>query len=245
MGSFSSVLGDYTVTNKADTFANNTINVAITDMKLYLNRGYITSSHVPRSIKGTYFMKNFSPVVANLALANTTTVTGTFDATGKITHVIIAFNVNSGNYPKYSPNDFSCGYTGRVNTAVTNGITEIKNTTDGVSLIKQIQLKLGQSIYPQETYTLNITTGGAGVRSSTNDLFRCYQDYCIMSDALRTPVGALTSYSQWMCNPLFVFKTHQSKNDTSNVFSVKVDLNGTLATPTDGGGGARSSTKNS
>ena len=105
VGSFSSVLGDYTVVNKADTFANNTINVAITDMKLYLNRGYITSTHVPRSIKGTYFMKNFSPVVANLALANTTTVTGTFDATGKITHVISAFNVNSGNFPKYSPND--------------------------------------------------------------------------------------------------------------------------------------------
>ena len=41
------------------------------------------------------------------------------------------------------------------------------------------------------------------------------------------------SYSQWMCNPVFVIKTHQSKNDTSNVFSVKVDLNGTLATPTD------------
>ena len=54
-----------------------------------------------------------------------------------------------------------------------------------------------------------------------------------MSDALRTPFGALMSYSQWMCNPLFVFKTHQSKNDTSNVFSVKVDLAGTLATPTD------------
>ena len=174
-----------------------------------------------------------SLVVANLSLANTTTVTGTFDATGKITHVIIGLNVNPANYPKYSPNDFSCGYTARAIGAIANGLTEDKNTTDGVSLIRQIQLKLGQSIYPQETYTLNITTAGAGVRSSTNDLFRCYQDYCIMSDALRTPIGALMSYSQWMCNPLFVFKTHQSKNDTSNVFSVKVDLAGTLATPTD------------
>ena len=186
-------------------------------------------------------MKNFSPVVANLSLANTTTVTGTFDATGKITHVIIGLNVNPANYPKYSPNDFSCGYKARAIVAdapngiiaIANGLTEDKNTTDGVSLIRQIQLKLGQSIYPQETYTLNITTAGAGVRSSTNDLFRCYQDYCIMSDALRTPIGALMSYSQWMCNPLFVLKTHQSKNDTSNVFSVKVDLAGTLATPTD------------
>ena len=89
VGSFASALGNYTVVNKADAFANNTINVAITDMRLYLNRGYITSTYVPRNVKGTYYMKNFSPVVANLSLANTTTVTGTFDATGKITHVII------------------------------------------------------------------------------------------------------------------------------------------------------------
>ena len=26
--------------------------------------------------------------------------------------------------------------------------------------------------------------------TNTNDLFRCYQDYCIMTDALRTPCGA-------------------------------------------------------
>ena len=31
----------------------------------------------------------------------------------------------------------------------------------------------------------------------------------------------------------FVFKTHQSKNDTSNVYSIKVDLSAPLATPTD------------
>ena len=78
-------------------------------------------------------MKNFSPVVANLSLANTTTVTGTFDATGKITHVIIGLNVNPANYPKYSPNDFSCGYAARAFGAIANGLTEDKNTTDDVS----------------------------------------------------------------------------------------------------------------
>ena len=98
-------------------------------------------------------------------------------------------------------------------------------------LIRQIQVRLGQSLYPQETYTLNVTPAGAGVRSSTSDFFRCYQDYCVMTDALRTPVGALKSY--WMCNPVFVFKTHQSKNDTSNVYSIKVDLSAPLTTPTD------------
>ena len=210
-------------------------------MKLYLNRGYITSSYVPRGIKGTYYMKNFSPVVANLAPATSTTVTGTFDATGKITHIIVGFNVNAKGFPKYSQNYFSCGFKARGVVAdvqagilaIANGITEDKNTAEGVSLIRQIQVRLGQSLYPQETYTVNVTPAGAGVRSSTNDLFRCYQDYCVMTDALRTPVGALMSYSQWMCNPLFVFKTHQSKNDTSNVYSIKVDLSAPLATPTD------------
>ena len=207
-------------------------------MKLYLNRGYITSSYVPQGIKGTYYMKIFSPVVDDLAPATSTTVTGTFDATGKITHIIVGFNVNAQGVPKYIQNDFSCGFKARGVVAdvpagilaIANGITEDKNTTDGVSLI---QVRLRQSLYPQETYTLNVTPAGTGVRSSTNDLFHCYQDYCVMTDALRTPVRALMSCSQWMCNPLFVFKTHQSKNDTSNVYSIKVDLSAPLTTPTD------------
>ena len=40
-------------------------------------------------------MKNFSPVVANLAPATSATVTGTFDATGKITHIFVAFIVKA------------------------------------------------------------------------------------------------------------------------------------------------------
>ena len=234
VGSFSSQLigagpayGSYTVTNKNSGFTNNTINVSITDMKLYLNRGYITNTHVPRNIKASYYMKKFSPVVANLnSGTSTTTVTGTFDTAGKISHIIIGFNVNPSNYPKYSPNDFSCGYTARTFANIANGIAEDKNTTDAVSLIKQIQVKLGQSIYPQESYSLQIDTNGG--YPNTNDLFRCYQDYCTFSDALRTPIGALLTFSQWSANPLFVFKTHQTQNDTSNIFSVKVDLNGQL-----------------
>ena len=54
-----------------------------------------------------------------------------------------------------------------------------------------------------------------------------------MSDALRTPIGALMTYSQWRCNPIFIFKTRQTPNDTSNIFSIKVDLTTTLVTPTD------------
>ena len=145
-------------------------------MILYPNRGYITTSYVPRGIKGTYHMKNFSPVVANLAPATSTSVTGTFDATGKITHIIVGFNVNAQGFPKYSQNDFSCGFKARGVVAyvpagilaIANGITEDKNTTDGVSLI---QVRLRESLYPQETYTLNVTPAGAGVRQFLHTKF--------------------------------------------------------------------------
>ena len=229
-GSFTASLGgsNYTVTNKNSGFALNTINVSILDMKLYLNRGYISKSHVPRSISATYHMKQFSPVVSNLNQnSSTSTVTGTFDTGGRVTHIIVAFNVAPSLFPKYSPTDISCGF---VTQGTVNGISEAKNTTDAVSLIKQLQVKFGTSIYPQESYSLQIDTN-AGY-PNTNDLFRCYQDYCIMTDALRTPCGALMSYSEWMCNPIFVFKNKATLNDISNMFSIKVDLNGQLGVAT-------------
>ena len=197
-------------------------------MKLFLNRGYIPKSYVPRSITATYHMKQFSPSISNLNQnSSTSTVTGTFDVGGRVTHIIVAFNVAPSLYPKYSPTDISCGY---ITQGTANGISEAKNTTDAVSLIKQLQVKFGTSIYPQESYSLQIDNN-AGY-SNTNDLFRCYQDYCIMTDALRTPCGALMSYSEWMCNPIFVFKNKANMNDISNIFSIKVDLNGQLGVPT-------------
>ena len=86
-------------------------------------------------------MKNFSPVVANLAPATSATVTGTFDATGKITHIIVACIVKAQGFPKYSPNDCSWGFKARGQVAdvpagtlaIANDITD-KNSTDGVSL---------------------------------------------------------------------------------------------------------------
>ena len=110
---YSSILGagaKYTITNKNSNFTAGTINVSMLDMKLYLNRGYINKSYVPRSIKSTYHMKQFSPVIANLTIGSTTTVTGTFDTGGRVSHIIVAFNSYPSNYPKYSPTDFSCGY---------------------------------------------------------------------------------------------------------------------------------------
>ena len=85
-------------------------------------------------------------------------------------------------------------------------------------------------LLPKESYSLQIDNNGG--YSNTNDLFRCYQDYCIMSDALRTACGALMSYSEWMCNPIFLFKNKANMNDISNIFSIKVDLNGQLGVPT-------------
>ena len=53
---YSSVLGagaNYTITNKNTGFAAGTITVSMLDMKLYMNRGYINKSYVPRSVKTT------------------------------------------------------------------------------------------------------------------------------------------------------------------------------------------------
>lgn len=141
---------------------------------------------------------------------------------GKISHVIIAFNANSGNF-KHSTNDFTAGF-------VADNINETKNTTDAVSLIKSIQLKLGQSIYPQESYSLQ--TDNNGRFPNTNDLARCYMDYCVMTNSF-TSYGTLLSYSQWVCQPIFVFKINQTQNDMSNIYSVRIDLNVALVVPTE------------
>ena len=203
---YSSILGaggNYTITNDNTGFKPGTINISCTDMKLYMNRGYINKSYIPRGINGvprkiTYHMKQFSPAIGNLSFGSTTTYTGTFDTGGRVSRIIVAFNSYPSNYPKYSPTDFSCGY---ITQVTAGGVFEFINTMSAVNLIKQIQVKHGTAIYTQESYSLQ--TAGS---TNTNDLFRCYQDYCIMTDALRTPCGALMSYSEWMCNPVLCSK---------------------------------------
>ena len=57
---FSSFSGaNFTITDKNTGFAAGTINVSMLDMKLYMNRGYINKSYVPRGVKTTYHMKQF------------------------------------------------------------------------------------------------------------------------------------------------------------------------------------------
>ena len=53
-----------------------------------------------------------------------------------------------------------------------------------------------------------------------------------MTDALRTPCVVLMSHSEWMCNPIFVFNNKSHLNDISNLISIRVELNGILAIPT-------------
>ena len=70
--------------------------------------------------------------------------------------------------------DFSCGY---VNQLTANAVSEVQNHTDAVSLIKQIQVKLGTCMYPQESYSLQ--TDGAVVQ----------QILMIVSDVIRIIVS--------------------------------------------------------
>ena len=95
-------------------------------------------------------------------------------------------------------------------------------------MISSISLKLGQNIYPQESYNLATSTSGGNTTHiiNTNDLFRVFQDYCVFSEGYRTG-SALMNFSQWKANPLFVFKMKQSANDTSNIFSLTANLTAT------------------
>ena len=130
-------------------------------MKLYLNCGYIISSYVPLGIKGTYYMKIFSPVVDNLAPATSTTVTGTFDATVIITHINVGFNANAQGFPKYSQNDFSCRFKARGDVAdVPAGILAIAN---GIA---------------EEFDKSNTSKVGTEFVSARNIYVKCYSCWC-------------------------------------------------------------------
>ena len=95
-------------------------------------------------------------------------------------------------------------------------------------MISSISLKLGQNIYPQESYNLATSTSGGATTHiiNTNDMFRVFQDYCVFSEGYRTG-SSLMNFSQFKANPLFVFKMKQSANDTSNIFSLTVNLTAT------------------
>jgi len=168
-----------TGTNPSPLTAN-TINVNITDLKLYICRAHVSSSYVPRGITSTVYMKGFCPYYNQLTSPNTT-ILAPFKQDRRITHIAIAFVTGKGNPFKYSPTDFSKQF-----QSVTGGYTEVQNTADVQSSIQQVTISIGGVQYPQSTYNLTTQTTGT---SNTYDTQKAYEDYCVFTDAMRDRNG--------------------------------------------------------
>ena len=208
-GSNETVLGNaYSLTTLASGFAANTINVSITDFKLYIARAHVLS--VPRSLKLTYHLKQFSTFYAPLTAGTNNNFNFTFKENRRISHIVVAFVNATGLSFKYSPSDFSSSYT------IINNL-ETRITGDGMTNIKKIMLNCGGNIYPYTPYNLENVTAGI---TNTNDLSRAYYDMIVGTDSIRDRVGSLLNFSQWLVQKIFVFKSRQPIDNVSNACTI-------------------------
>ena len=212
-GSNATVLGDaYSLTTLASGFAANTINVSITDFKLYIARAHVLS--VPRSLKLTYHLKQFSTFYAPLTAGTNNNFNFTFKENRRISHIVVAFVNATGLSFKYSPSDFSSSYT------ILNNL-ETRITGDGMTNIKKIMLNFGGNIYPYTPYNLENVTAGI---TNTNDLSRAYYDMIVGTDSIRDRVGSLLNFSQWLVQKIFVFKSRQPIDNVSNACTITCEV---------------------
>ena len=125
------------------------INVAITDLRIYLCRARVSPDYIPRGPKGnsTVYLKQFAPCVQNLALGGgQNTIIAPFPPNRRITHIAIAFlsNIGTQNVGKYTPTDFSSGFT--------SASPDVKNSTDVQSLLNQVTITIDGVTYPQAIF---------------------------------------------------------------------------------------------
>ena len=198
---------DYTVVNSAPAASPCQIQVNITDFRLHLCRAHVTSSHIPRSISQTIFMKQFCPYVTQLANGNNTIV-APMKSNRRITDIVVAFFVsNPTDKFKSTPSDFSCSFS-------KDTTTESKNTTDVISQLSNVSLQYGGFTLPQVSYNLQTSTSTAGGYTN-NDMGRAYYDFLVLSGAFKTGNSIMT-FSQFCAQPIFIFKTRNSPNDVGN-----------------------------
>ena len=205
----------YTVKNTNANFANNSINVSITSLNLRLCRVY--QSSVPQSIQ--YHLKQYH--ISNSQI-NSSQMSIPFSAQvdKRVSHIIIGF-VNNRNIPfKSTITDFSCNFA--LNAA--DNKVESAITDDATSLLKSMSVTFAGYIYPTVPYELSITA------ESSNHWGIAYSDYvnnCVNVDRC----APLMSYSQFVINPIFVFKTKQHVKNLGGSGSLNVSFN---QTPTPG-----------
>ena len=207
-----------------------TINVNVTDMKLYLCRGHISSEYVPRGVTQYIRLKQFSPYYYQLQInGSQNTIVAPLKTGRRITHIAIAFLANPRTNWKSSPTDFSSGFA--INNAPVAGQSyELKNTTDGLSLIQNVSVTYSGATLPQAVYNLKVDS--TSPITTMNDLAKAFMDYTVFTDSLRSQVGSLMNYSQWLSQQIYVFKTVQSTNMTSGNVEVIINLSAPLAVPT-------------
>ena len=135
----------------------------------------------------------------------------------RISHIAIAFVNNTGTTFKYTPTDFSSGFT--IGTTA-----ETQNTTDGESNLSKLSVLYGGNMYPMSPYNLRNDQPAPGVISTTNDMMKAYMEYVINTDSLRDRNGALLDYSSWQIQQVYVFKTRQSIENVSNSCSINCEV---------------------
>ena len=211
----------YVLTNTQTPTKPYSINVLVTDFKLYMCRGHLTNVNVPRSLTCTYYMKKFS-VFTSQILNSGGNIVGNLKSGNRMTHIAIGFFINPNNTFKSSPTDLSCGFSS-FDSGTGATFIESKNSTDAISLIKKISINFGGFTYPQESLTLNTDSS-----MNNNQLLKAYYDTIVACDGLRSQSGFLMSASQWIVNQLYVFKLKTTKNNTSGNISIECDLTSSI-----------------
>ena len=202
----------YDITNLSGGFSKCTINVSVTDFKLYIARAFSLS--IPRNITQTYHLKQYSTFSAPLSVGGTlNNFTFSFKDNRRITHIIVAFFNARGTTFKSSPTDFSSSF-------AINGNGEQQITNDGMTNLKKLTINFGGHIYPTSTYNLENSVAN----SNTNDLARAYIDMVMNTDSIRDRSGCLLDFSKWLCQPIYAFRTHQNIENVSNTCSIACEV---------------------
>ena len=217
--------GDYKVTTLPypSVYANNTINVAVTDMCLFLCMADLAEESIPRSL--TVYMKQFSPFVRPLLAANNNSFTVDLKDYRRMSHIAICFINKSNESFHQSPCDFTSGFTSLDNNnALTSAETyQFKNQ---ISNLYQLYIIFGGTKYPMSEATL-LTTNYL----DTGDMARSWYETLVASDSLRDRDGSLIDFKTFLASPIFLWKTFQGLKQTTN--NINVTINCSSQIPTD------------
>ena len=93
-------------------------------------------------------------------------------------------------------------------------------------MIKSLGSVSRLAMYNLQSSTVTSNPVGSAGSYTDNHLMKALTDFSIFSDAYRAG-SSLMSYSQWTQQPIFVFKTRSTPNNTSN--NCYVTVNGSVA----------------